>query len=249
MVQDAFEDAGYATRFALLNAADYGAPQRRVRLFMLASRGRGLPEFPAPTHAREPDDTLLRVVKPWVTLGEWLADQPEADPGDVVRPPGSRREALEALAPGTGLRTGGVVESNRPGCHWGYRQDCFLADPDLPARTVRSASTPDWVRGGDGSLRRLTWRECAGLQGFPDGWAFQGTVASRFRQIGNAVQGHVADALAATLADAAADTRRRQPRSAPWPAEFYRRVRYTAAEHRVNGGARAAARESRDTGH
>lgn len=242
MVQEAFEEVGYATRFALLNAADYGAAQRRVRLYMLASRGRALPGFPEPTHAREPDDTRDRIVKPWVSLGEWLADQPRPHPDDVVRPSQSRHDALMQLEPGTGLRTGGVIEANRPGGHWGYRQDCFLADPSLPARTIRSASTPDWIRLEDDSLRRLTWRECAGLQGFPDDWPFQGTVASRFRQIGNALQGHVADALAATLRSAADDTRPRRPKSAPWPTEFHRRVRYTAMEGRVNGESRAAAR-------
>lgn len=239
LVQRSFEEVGYACRFALVNAADHGAAQRRVRLFMLAAHGRRLPEFPAPTHAREPDDTLLDVRKPWTTLAEFLADRPEPDPRDVVRPPPSRRDALAALRPGQGLRSGGIVEANRPGGHWGYRQDCFLADPRMPARTVRAASTPDWIRLPDDSLRRLTWRECAALQGFPDGWDFQGTAASRFRQIGNAVQGDVAFALGRSLAAAAADTRPRRPRSAPWSDDLLRRVRYTAMEQRVNGTVRA----------
>ncbi|MGH3923526.1 MAG: DNA cytosine methyltransferase [Pseudonocardiaceae bacterium] len=153
--------------------------------------------------------------------------------------------ALSALQPGTGLRSQGIVEANRPGGHWGYRQDCFVADLALPARTIRAASTPDWIRQQDGrSLRRLTWRECAGLQGFPTGWRFTGTVASRFRQIGNAVQGDVAAALGAVLLSALSQERSARPRSAEWPAEFHRRVRYTAMEDRVNGAYRAAARQA-----
>jgi DNA (cytosine-5)-methyltransferase 1 len=50
LIQRSFEDIGYACRFQLLNAADYGAPQRRVRLFMIASCAEVLPEFPAACH-------------------------------------------------------------------------------------------------------------------------------------------------------------------------------------------------------
>ena len=51
MVRRAFEGIGYATTFALLNAADYGCPQRRVRCFMMATRCTRLPEFPTTTRS------------------------------------------------------------------------------------------------------------------------------------------------------------------------------------------------------
>lgn len=237
LIQESFEDIGYACRFAMLNAADYGAAQRRVRLFMFGTRDQPLPEFPLPTHARHSEE-LLEGLKPWVTLREFLEVQPAPDDEDVVRPSENRRQALEALEPGKGLRSGGIIEANRPSGHWGYRQDCFLADEALPARTIRAASTPDWIRLSDGTLRRLTWRECARLQGFPQDWQFQGTRAARFRQIGNAVQGDVALALGQVLRTASRDDRPVKPTSAPWPSEFMRRVRYTEMEHRVNGESR-----------
>lgn len=242
-IQDALEDIGYACRLALLNAADFGAPQRRVRLFILASRDIELPIFPAPTHSRDSGSETLHPMKPWVSLQEFLDSQPAPDEGDVVRPSGSRAEALQRLNPGQGLRSGGVVEANRPGGHWGYRQDSFLAAPDTPARTVRAATTPDWVRLADGSLRRLTWHECAGLQGFPADWRFQGTQAQKFRQIGNAVQGDVATSLGRALMTSLLYGQRTKPVSSPWPGEFIRRVRYTEMEHRVNAATRAAARQ------
>lgn len=245
LVQESFEEIGYACRFALLNAADFGAPQRRVRLFMLASCDEKLPDFPEPEFAKEPAEAGLfdRRLRPWRTLGEFLATQSEPAPGDIVRPTAKRAGEMRDLKPGTGLRAVGIVEANRPSGHWGYRQDCFLADPSLPARTIRAASTPDWVRCNDGSLRRLTWRECAGLQGFPTAWDFRGTIASRFRQIGNAVQVNMATVLGRALADAAAQRRRARPVSAEWPVSFHRRVRYTAMEERVNGAHREAARQ------
>ncbi|WP_165865805.1 DNA cytosine methyltransferase [Vallicoccus soli] len=244
---------GYASRVATLNAADYGAAQRRVRLLLLASAEYELPEFPAPTHARLPSGPqglpFGPEVKPWVTLGETLDALPAPEEAEVVRPAGPRAAALEALEPGQGLRTGGRVEANRPGGHWGYRQDSFLADPSLPSRTIRAASTPDWVRESDGRLRRLTVRECAVLQGFPADWPLQGGAASRFRQVGNAVQVDVAQALGEVLLQSL----RRGPAavppvSPPWPAQLLRRTRYTAMEHRVNGAHRVRVRAAGQAG-
>jgi len=245
LIQQGLADVGYASAVALLNAADYGAAQRRVRLFLVASSDHALPSFPPPSHQFADEMTLLDSRAPWVSLGELLATLPAPDPEDVVRPKGERARQLAALEPGTGLRTEGRVESNRPGGHWGYRQDCFVADPSLPSRTIRAASTPDWVKEPDGSLRRLTWRECAALQGFPRGWHFTGTIASRFRQIGNAVQTNVAEAMGRALLTAlAAGPADQPPSSPPWPAEFHRRVRYTVSEHRVNGDHRVRVRAS-----
>lgn len=238
-IQNEFEEIGYACRFDLLNAADYGAPQRRVRLYMIASRQERLPEFAQPTHSRE----ISGGHKPWVTLAEFLATQPSPSREDIVRPNAHRAAALAKLLPGTGLRSGGIVEANRPSGHWGYRQDCFVADMKMPSRTIRAAATPDWLRLRGGSMRRLTWRECANLQGFPTDWEFVGTVASRFRQIGNAVQGHIGRAIGAALKASASEARRSKPTSAPWPACFHKRVRYTAMEEVVNGAHRRAARE------
>lgn len=240
LIQRHFEDIGYACRFALLNAADFGAPQRRVRLYMIGTFDRSLPAFPVATHA--PDATAGRL--PWVSLKRCLASLPHPLPDDVVRPKGRRAGELATLTPGTGLRSRGIVEANRPSGHWGYRQDCFVADLNMPSRTIRAASTPDWIQCADG-LRRLTWRECAALQGFPDNWLFQGGNTSRFRQIGNAVQGHIGEAIARALRDALQQAETDRPTSAPWPSNFHKRVRYTAMEAHVNGAHRAAARAMR----
>jgi DNA (cytosine-5)-methyltransferase 1 len=242
-IQHEFEDIGYACRFELLNAADYGAPQRRVRLYMIASRAERIPEFPRPTHSRDASSGLL----PWVTLGDFLRGFPAPQSSEIVRPNERRAKELARLVPGTGLRTGGIVEANRPSGHWGYRQDCFVADTALPSRTIRAASTPDWLQL-PGGMRRLTWRECAGLQGFPGDWEFAGTIAARFRQIGNAVQGNIGCAIGAALYEAAmSPAARARPSSLEWPAAFHKRVRYTAMEEVVNGAhRRAAARERTD---
>lgn len=231
-IQNDLTDLGYASRVALLNAADYGAAQRRVRLILFASRTHALPETPVPSHARDGASAL-----PWRTLGQLIADLGAADEADIVRPRGTRADDLRALEPGTGLKTQGRVMANRPSGQWGYRQDSFLADLALPSRTIRAASTPDWVRlPGESDLRRLTWRECAALQGFPAEWPFAGNNTSRFRQIGNAVQTDMARAAGtALMASHLIGPAATSPITPEWPADLRRRVRYTLAEHRVNG--------------
>ena len=186
---------------------------------MIASRNEGLPQFPLPTHSCNGSPPLTR----WMTLGDFWATYPHPKSQHIVRPNVRRAAALNRLAPGTGLRTHGIVEASRPGGHWGYRQDHFVADMSVPSRSIRAASTPDWVRLSDG-LRRLTWRECAGLQGFPFDWDFAGASESRFRQVGNAVQGHLGRAIGEVLYQAATIMQRARPESAEWPASFHRRI-------------------------
>jgi len=237
IIQRCFESIGYGCNFALLNAADFGAPQRRTRLYMIATDGSCSPCFPAQTHSQAESPGLL----PWVSLGALLSKLPKPSEDELARPTGKRAPELAQLLPGEGLKAHGIIEANRPGGHWGYRQDCFRADERLPSRTIRAASTPDWVSDGWG-LRRLTWRECAALQHFPTAWTFCGTTASKFRQIGNAVQGHIGMKLAEAIFASLASQEQFTPTSAPWPASFHKRVKYTTAEHRVNGQHRAAAK-------
>lgn len=240
VVRDAFEAIGYATRFALLNAADYGAPQRRVRLFMLAADADAvLPTFPTPTHRRRPGplDTALGV-KPWVTLGDFLAARPEPNADEVVRPSPELAALLAEVPAGSGLKSPGRAEPTRPGGHWGYKQGTFIADPDLPARTVTGASTQDWVRGDDGSLRRITIREAAALQGFPDGWRFAGSRSARFQQIGNAVPVALAAAVGRAIGEALAVAPIGRPASAPFPPELTAAIAYATRDDARNGSAR-----------
>jgi DNA (cytosine-5)-methyltransferase 1 len=250
-IKRSFDELGYATAFATLNAADYGAAQRRVRLYMLASKEHPLPIFPEPTHRRikaEIQPSLLEVqpdLAEWTRLGDFLSTLPALDYIEFVRPTPKRAAELAKLSPGTGIRTSGRVENNRPSGHWGYRQDSFVADLNLPSRTIRAASTPDWIRLADGTHRRLTWAECSALQGFPIEWPFQGTLTNKFRQIGNAVQADMAEALGRTLmASLVGGELPQPPQSLALPDEFGRRVRYTAAEHRTNGSYRIRVRAS-----
>ena len=243
MVKASFERIGYATNFALLNAADYGSPQRRVRCFMLATRCTTLPEFPEPTHSERPGGGLFDALLPWVPLRDFLASRSAPPPAEFARPSAKLQALLRDLPDGSGLKSAGAREATRPGGHWGYRQGTFIADLRNPARTVTGSASQDWIRLPDGSLRRLTLSECAGLQGFPDAWQFAGPLASRFKQVGNAVPAIFGRVLGGAIMAALVRGQGVRLESALLPQEFLSAVSYTKREQARNGASRAEVRE------
>lgn len=66
---------GYNTWAGLLNAADYGVPQTRVRAFLMASRSPFA--MPEPTHAQHAQGALFGSVEPWVTMADALNLTPD----------------------------------------------------------------------------------------------------------------------------------------------------------------------------
>jgi DNA (cytosine-5)-methyltransferase 1 len=236
-VIEGFESVGYSTTCALLNSADYGSSQRRVRFFMVAVKAGELPAFPAPTHSKT---GLIAGLLPWTTLGEFLKSRPQPDPDEVVRPSEALDLQLRGLPSGSGLRSPGRAEPTRPSGHWGYKQGTFIADPGKPARTVTAASTQDWVRVADGPLRRITLSEAAALQGFPEAWRFEGNRSSQFRQVGNAVPAIFGELLGRSISETldCAVACEARAASAPLPHSFHAAIAYTARDDSRNGHVR-----------
>jgi DNA (cytosine-5)-methyltransferase 1 len=250
-VRQALLGQGFQSEVNLLNAADYGVPQRRVRLFLIGFRRGDRPTFPEPTHSREVglfnDDDL----RPWVTLGQCLRGFGSLREDDIIRPAPRLARLLQRLPDGTGLKSEGKRESTRPGGHWGYRQGCFVADPMLPARTITASSQQDWIRDARYGVRRLSPRECAAIQTFPREWRIIGNRALQYRQIGNAVPPLLAFALANKLAEhvrASLRYRASQVSSKtllPLPAQLESAITYTRKEEMRNGASRRAAPSKR----
>jgi len=177
-----FEQLGYKVVWKVLNAADFGVPQRRERVFIVGIRSDlGVSfEFPLPTHAKEPKDGQL----PWNTVGEALSAIPDPDgPHDLINHTYSKYK----------LRFNGYI---------GHRK----IDPDLPAPTVTGRGDN---KGGvvvlhhPSNERRMSVRELALVQSFPLDFVFDCNQSAAYRLIGNAVapkMGHlVATALDETL--------------------------------------------------
>lgn len=165
------ESIGYNVRHAILNAADYGVPQARMRLIILGERidNDVRAEFPPkPTHA-DPTRAASLGLKPWLSVGEALSKYPEpgAETSNIPNHTASKYK----------LRFNG---------HLGHR----FIDPDRPAPTVTARGDD---KGGvvvlhhPGNHRRMTARELATVQSFPADFAFYGTRTSAYRQIANAV--------------------------------------------------------------
>lgn len=196
-----FCSLGYNCKVALLNSADFGSYQRRVRCFIIGSRIAAAPDFPIPTHSEHEELSLIPELsrQKWRTLGEFLDKYADYNTSEWVYPSSNLAEQLKDIPMGKGMRSRGRVEATRPGGHWGYRQGTFIADLSKPARTVTGSSSQDWIRMDDGTLRRITIREAARLQGFPDEWDFCGNKADVYQQIGNAVPTVFGEALGKVL--------------------------------------------------
>jgi DNA (cytosine-5)-methyltransferase 1 len=239
-------DAGFQTEVELCNAADFGVPQRRVRLILIGFRAGDRPSFPRITHAKAPELASADLA-PWKTLDACLSTVGPLGDDEIIRANPALAAQLSALSPGSGLKSPGKQETTRPGGHWGYKQGAFVADPTLPARTVTASGQQDWVQDPALGLRRLSPRECAAIQTFPANWEFVGKRSDQYRLIGNAVPAGLAYAIACELkrhmANEAERSKTAQPAAQliPLRPHLMSAIHYTRKEEFRNGASRRGA--------
>ncbi|MFT4691966.1 MAG: DNA (cytosine-5)-methyltransferase 1 [Limisphaerales bacterium] len=231
---DQFHAIGYSCRTILLNSADFGSFQRRVRCFILASRQGLAPLFPEPTHQRIPDFLFPK----WKTLGEFLHQSADNDANNYTYPTEVLGKHLSKIPDGSGIKSKGKAEPTRPGGHWGYRQGTFIADQGLPARTVTGSASQDWIRH-EGILRRLTLNEVMLLQGFPEDWHILGTKAQKYKQVGNAVPAVFGELLGAIVRRHLQDYPTDPPERLELPKSFKGYIDYTKRDHARNASSRS----------
>jgi len=163
-IKSDFEKAGYRLSINLVNMADYGVPQTRQRVIILGNRHEEPCDLvlPAPTHSK---DGLL---PKWVSIKDAIGHFPDPDTANDIS---NHVYSKYKVAPRN---------------FTGHR----VTDPDKPCPTILARGN-----GGGGVVaiphyngrRRLTIRESAAIQTFPDDFAFHGRMNSCYRQIGNAV--------------------------------------------------------------
>jgi len=212
----------YNVVFRLLNAADYGVPQRRERVFLVGFRSDLCVKwsFPEASHSH---DALLR--SQWITGDYWdrhkiaKRERPQlagrvagrleklrssALFEDYKLPWITVRDAISDLPdPVKHSRSGIANHMLNPGAriypgHTG-------SPLDEPAKTLKAGD--HGVPGGenmlaraDGSVRYFTVREAARLQTFPDKYTFSGPWSEAMRQLGNAVPVRLAECIAKSVA-------------------------------------------------
>ena len=161
-----FSDIGYMVNMKLFNMADYGIPQTRQRVIIVGQR-KDLNDsfqfqFPIATHNK------TGPLKKWVSIKDAIDHFPDPDlPNDVA---------------------------NHVYSSYGVKFRNFTAhrptDPDYPSPTILARGNG---KGGVCAIphyngkRRLTVRESAAIQTFPDDFEFKGSMTSCYRQVGNAV--------------------------------------------------------------
>lgn len=196
--------AGYRFEHRVLNAADYGVPQARPRLFIVGVRGRGkVPTLPPPTHhgeweGRKTDGGTRR----HVTAGEALRGLvTEAEPEETMR--GQWSHLLPEIPPGENyLHFTAERGHPEPLFKWRSRYWSFLLklNPDRPAATIQAKPGPN-VGPFHWENRRLRVPELKRLFGFPDDYAFVGRRSSVQAQIGNSVPPPLAQRVAGAITE------------------------------------------------
>ncbi|MCL1075788.1 MULTISPECIES: DNA cytosine methyltransferase [Shewanella] len=173
-----FEELGYTVDYKLVNCADYGVPQTRMRVIIFGVRKDITTNviFPPPTTHSKDGDKLPH----WITVGQALAHYPE---------PSEELNVMNHVCSSYKLRFNG---------HLGHR----VIDPNKPAPTVTGRGDE---KGGvvvlhhPNNTRRMTVRETAAVQSFPDDFFFVGSKTSGYRQIANAVPPKLGFALGVML--------------------------------------------------
>lgn len=207
----------------VIDAADYGAPQHRLRTIIIAFR-KGIEadfSFPVATHSNE-DNLFNKKILPNLTVEEALSDLPQIQSGEkgteyVTGPNNMFQEAMRKGAPAKLLyheapehgehlmevmsyvKRGGTIldvpKNLRPKSYFANTYARLL--PDAPAPTMtRNFGTPSSSRCIHPYVNRgLTTREGARLQTFPDKYIFHGSRSEKNLQIGNAVPPALATAI------------------------------------------------------
>ena len=166
MILDDFQSIGYNVQYRVLNAADYGVPQTRLRVIIVGVRKDVHFEYkyPSPTNSKDGANGLPR----WDSVSDALKDIPDPDlPNNLPNHNYSKYK----------LSFNGYI-GHRP------------LNPDMPAPTVTARGDD---KGGvvilphPTAARRMSCRELATIQSFPLDYEFQGNRSSVYRQIGNAV--------------------------------------------------------------
>jgi DNA (cytosine-5)-methyltransferase 1 len=222
---------GYKVVHQVLNAADYGIPQKRERLFIVAIRADlGVKwTFPQPTHSA---DAMLW--DQFVSHDYW--DRHEVSKRNRPRPSLAQVSRISDLEKSTaplllkGWRTVRDAIYNLPNPaprrgsegialnHYmipGARSYAgHTGSPlDEPAKTLKAGvhgvpGGENMLTNPDGTVRYFTVRESSRLQTFPDEFAFHGSWTESMRQIGNAVPVELAHLLAENLKSVLGDLAR-----------------------------------------
>jgi DNA (cytosine-5)-methyltransferase 1 len=190
LISERLQGIGYETRFELLNAADFGVPQSRPRVFIIALKPQyaALFEMPQKHVGRPPSvgETIFDLVASngWVGAAAWR------DLADGIAP---------AIVGGSKKHGGPDLGPTRARAAW--------AILGVDGKGIADTAPEPELKG----MPRLTVPMVSRIQGFPDDWTFSGRKTAAYRQVGNALPPPLAFAVGKAIFDAlkASQTSRR----------------------------------------
>lgn len=208
IVRDA-NSIGYHIAFGVLDAADFGAPQHRLRFVMLGSRDHPPPQTPRATHGAG----LL----PYVTVGDAIGHLKRC-PGPHSQYTPAVRRFFELVPQGGNWRSlprelqkealGGSYEAGGGKTGFYRRLSWNTPAPTITGRANRKGS----ALCHPSADRPISVAEAAALQGFPDDWQFVGAMNPQYMQIGNAVPVQLGEAIGRAILAHEGNSRRAKVR-------------------------------------
>lgn len=202
----------YVPKWQVMLAADYGVPQLRERVFIVATKKPNGFQFPNPTHSKPSETASLFDLLPYATVGEAIKglDEPIKKTDTAIIPDDSHydvtprrdRERIHGVPEGKNLSSQTHLPKEQIGGLTKKDTTKFLRlDRNKPSNTLRGGEifyhpTED---------RYLTPREYMRIHGYPDSYVLRGPIRGRtgtvkdldqHRQVGNSVPPPLAKAIA-----------------------------------------------------
>lgn len=188
----------YEYNFGVKNAVNYGVPQSRKRLVLIASKN---------GHISLPEETHGEGKLPYKTVRDTIENYPKLKAGEVNAEKANHRCArledinmrrIKATPEGGGRRdwpSDLVLDCHKKHSGHGDVYGRLTWDKPSVTLTTKCTSISNGRFGHPQQHRALSIREAAALQSFDDGFVFEGNLQSAAKQVGNAVPVDFAKAL------------------------------------------------------
>lgn len=206
------EELDYVPKWRVMLAADYGVPQLRERVFIVATKKPNGFQFPNPTHSKPSETMNLFNLPPYRTVGDVInglgepvvksdcSEIPDNSHYDVT--PRRDRERIHGVPEGKNLSSQTHLPKEQIGGLTKKDTTKFLRlDRGKPSNTLRGGE----IFYHPLEDRYLTPREYMRIHGYPDSYVLRGPIRGRtgtvkdldqHRQVGNSVPPPLAKAIA-----------------------------------------------------
>lgn len=203
IILDKLRSFGYSVSFNLYNAANFGAPQIRERVVIIAKLGKNKVPYLKPTNSNEE----MYGLAPWKTLSNAINNIPKGTKHHYIEFPEKRLKYYRMLkegqywkdlppeiqveAMGKKLQLGGGKTGFLRRLSFSKPSPTLVTNPTMPATDLAHPV----------ENRPLSVEEYASIQEFPQDWKICGSILDQYKQIGNAVPIKLGEAIGRAILD------------------------------------------------